>query len=508
MVKSVGILILLSILIPLYSAPPPRFDQDRATNELMQPGELTDPLNKFMKIKPEQQQAVFNEHQIKLPPHILIDQLKDQNEDTKRDIFKRGETTLTRELIVEQYLQALGKEDQKKALEAFLRTIEPTQRQKLIDGLIEAPTIAKLLESPGSDQCGKVSKYINPFYVGALPVVDWLNTAHLNSFFQPNMTNALVNRDPFNEFNTFNQWGLWVEPFGFSTHFQRDVHPLQFHLSSLGLSLGGEVKLFERLILGIGAAYSHSNVEWDKKSETIPNVMNDIDWKTTHKISATSNTLYLGPYLGYVFSHGYISGSLLGAGNFYNVDRKDTLLTQTNDFSTSKTAYQSTIDITTWDLLARLEGGLSYSPDNRFYFYPTAKVDYLNVLEQKTTDTLKSSDDELEISIGSLHDSFLSSKVGLKITREFFNIQRGFLIPSFSAGWLYFTPVSTGTYNYKIDDCEADEKVKIGAWNQYYIGAGFTIIHKRGILLSLDYELTLGANSPVQAGSMRFELSW
>jgi hypothetical protein len=141
-----------------------------------------------------------------------------------------------------------------------------------------------------------------------------------------------------------------------------------------------------------------------------------------------------------------------------------------------------------------------------FFLYPTAKVDYLYVIRQDSIETL---DDDTEISIEAFNGSFLNSKIGLKATREYFYDSIGYLIPSLSAGLINFTPLSNKGYQYKIGECDKFvETLKIGSWNQSYFGAGFAIVHKRGVLISLDYELIVGADSPLHAGNLRVEWSW
>ncbi|HUD02192.1 MAG TPA: autotransporter outer membrane beta-barrel domain-containing protein, partial [Rhabdochlamydiaceae bacterium] len=248
-------------------------------------------------------------------------------------------------------------------------------------------------------------------------------------------------------------------------------------------SAGGEYTFFDRLVLGLGLAYSHSGVDWQE-----------------HHSTASLNSLYFGPRLSYVFSHGYLSGTLFGVANFYQIDREINLFPTKMKPGSTTTAYQS------WDVVARLEGGLAYEAGSHFFLYPTARVDYLYVLQPETSEKL---DDEIEMKIEAFNETFLCSKAGLKVTREFFGETIGYLIPSVSAGWIYFTPQSNKSYQYEMEGCSKFEKeVKSGSWNQYYLGAGFALVHKKGILVSLDYELTLGADSPLQAGNIRVEWSW
>lgn len=401
----------------------------------------------------------FKEHTIKLPPNVLKDQYH-------------------------------GLPEREKFLNELLKEYSPTDRQELINKLVEAPTNQKLLTNLSPAGCTDVGKRGNPIYAGASPVIDWLNTAHFNGFFQPAMNYALVNREMFNEFDSFNQWGLSGDLFGFYTPFQREDDALKFKMYTVGLGVGGEYEFFDRLVLGLGLAYSHSKVNWQKDQPTV-----------------AINSLYFGPSLSYIFSHGYLSCSLLGLANFYKVNREVELFEKIKSKST--TEYQN------WNILGRLEGGFSYEVASQFFLYPTARLDYMTVLMPEITESLEGDEEEeseeeaTEIKTAPFHASFLTAKAGLKLTREFFYEGIGYLIPHLSGGWLGFSSVNHPRYVYEIGKCPSFKKeADSGAWNQAYVGAGFTMIHPKGILISLGYELMIGANSPVQAADIRLEFSW
>ncbi len=437
---------------------------------------------KLDQIDPKQQKEAFEN--FKIPPIVLSDKLeKFPDKGIKSKIFDASKFELSAGQITAQYYNSLDKNTQHQVLKELILhySDDPNKRQEFIDNLITQPTNKEYLLNP--NVCVDAGVAVNPFYVGVIPVVEWINTAYQPSYFKPTMTDILVNKAALNEFNSLNQWGLWIEPYGLNTHFRRKHQDLHFDLFTMGVNVGAEVTLSERILLGFGATYSHSVLDWEKKKDDL-----------------RLNSIYVGPFLGYLFSSGYLSLTLMGVGNFYDITRDVQLSPKT-----ARTHDQ--INQTSWDLLARLEGGFSYSPGGSFYFTPFAKVDYLHVFEQGCTETLED-DDPVELTIDSLYASFLSSKVGLKLTREWYNESYGYLIPNLSCSFLNFTPITQNEYHFEIEDCKSDAKVNTDSWNQYSIGAGFTFVHKKGVLISLDYELTLGSNSPVQVGSIRAELSW
>ena len=413
----------------------------------------------------------------------LIDLAKNKPSNDQVRLINEAKPQLSPEALLALYDQA--KEGGPAFLRELLRTQYPSkeEQQNLINGLQEAPTYGDFLQNPSTNLCSQVEKTANPTYFGAIPVIDWLNTAHFAGFFNPAMTYALANRPCHNDFDTFNQWNLSIEPYGFYTQFRNEPDPLKFDQYTVGISAVGEYTFFDRLVLGLGLAYSHSGIEWKKE-----------------KSHADLNSLYFGPALNYVFTHGYLGCTLFGVANFYHTERKTDL------FPGVTASQDSLVDLMSWDLDLRLEGGLSFEPGYQFFIYPMARLDYLTVFENGATEQLE---EDTELLIEGFIESFLCSKVGIEMTREFYTDSLGFVVPRFSFGWLNFSPISTQDYHFQLGECtKLKGKVEPSSWNQYYLGAGLSVILKRGMLFSLDYELTAGSDSPVQAGSLRFELSW
>lgn len=456
-------------------------------NSLENPQKFTDELiseNKFKKgpvtLSPEVLTAQANALQ---NPEEFANKLLGENK------FKKGDVTLSPE-VLKKLIELEDPIQRERLIKDLLSKHYPEAeaRQQLINKLIKRPKNKDLFPNLSEKDCIELGIQANPAYGGVSPVLDWLNTAHFKGFFQPTMTDILVNRNKFNEFDSFNQWGLWGECFGLYSKLEKVPKDLKLNMYTIGINIGGQKVFFERLVLGLGIGGSHSGVKWKEDRQ-----------------DSSINSIYFGPSLNYVFSHGYLGCTLLGLVNFYKVNREVNLFPKRiKEFIKTTTEYQ------TWDLVARIEGGLSYEIWDQFYFYPTARVDYLNVFVRESSEKV---DDTTEIKLDPFNNFLLCSKAGLKVTKEFFYENFGFLIPSLSGGWINFTPLSTPHYEYEIEaetnKCKKFEKeIEIGSWNQSYMGAGFTFVHERGILVSLDYEITIGVNSPVQGGSLRIEWSW
>jgi len=342
----------------------------------------------------------------------------------------------------------------------FLKTIFNLQD---IDAI---QSYARLLDNPTEQNCDEIAELANPHYAGVIPLADGLNALNFPSLYQPTMKNVLINREYFNEFNSLEEWGVWVEPFGGQTNFSQDSKPLNFSLYNLGVAIGGEYTFQERITFTLSLAYLYS----------------EVDWKKFDDLTASTHAIYFGPALSYLFNHGYISFMTLGAVNFHNVDRKTTLFPLL--ISESK---DSEITYHTWDLHARLEGGASTPLGGNFYLYPTFYLDYLYVFNQDVSEIL---DTDVNLHVEEANGSLFRTKVALKLNREVLKRDFAFIIPYVSVGWLNVIPLSESIYRYQVDGCEKSYKddLSISSWSQYCFGVGLTVIHKRGILVKIGYE--------------------
>ena len=203
---------------------------------------------------------------------------------------------------------------------------------------------------------------------------------------------------------------------------------------------------------------------------------------------------------------------IFGVANFYDITRQIELregenLTQFGEKRTKQESTKFEDNHKSFDLVCRLEGGFSGCIGGDFFIYPNAKIDYLHVLEQGGSERV---DEETNVNIDALHESFLRSQVALKFTWEYFSKGVGCFIPSVSVGWQRFMPLTMNAYHYELDGCEKgyDAEVKIKPWNYSYLAAGLSIVDKRAILVSINYELSLGQNSAIHAWNCRVALSW
>lgn len=403
-------------------------------------------------------------------------------------LVKGAKAQLSPEALLALYDEA--KENGAIFLKELLRTHFPTREdlQDLINRVHQELTYEDLLQNPSSDLCSSLAQRADPSYFGLSPILDWLNMSYFVGFFDPAMTYALSNRTQHNNFDSFNQWNIWVEPFGFHAKMDPSTN-VKFDQYTFGITLAASRTFLDRLVLGLGSGYSHSGV-------FIPKV---IDGKKA-KNEMSLNTIYLGPTLHYVFSYGYFGATLLGLINLYHTERK-------TDFFTGLTAAQNGVaDYMGVDLAFRLEGGLAFTPGYKIFIYPIGKIDYLSAFENGATEKLG---EDTQLTIQGLFESFLSAKIGVEMTREFYIDSFGFVIPALYLGWLDFVPISTKSYQFQVEQCkDLKGEVDLKPWSQYYLGAKLSLLLKRGMLFSLGYELAQGSDSAAQTGNFRWEISF
>lgn len=390
------------------------------------------------------------------------------------------DTMVLEPAVMEALANRLGEEGRKSYIQNLLMEYSASERLSLLSALLVSTDYQTQLECLSPEKCREVGIRVNPIYFGNLPIIDWLNTQYLPSFFKPALKNALINRGHFNDYNSLDQVDVWIEPYGYHTFFNQTSDPLSFDLYTLGISIGGGYTMLERLIFSFGLCYSHTQVDWGGG------------------MTASINTLYFGPTLSYFFPHGYVSTMFFGTINLYSIDRETCLFPKFMEKGREAHANH-----TSWNVANRSEGGLFVPLGKNFYLYPTITLDYVAVFEQSATETL---DKNTTLLVQPLHESFFKTKVSFKVTREIFE----FVVPYLSVGWQKLIPLSQSSYYYKLEGCDEtfSEKTTPDFWSQYCIGAGLSFLHIRGIFGSLSYEFCTGYGCPTHIGDIRIGFTW
>jgi outer membrane autotransporter protein len=292
----------------------------------------------------------------------------------------------------------------------------------------------------------------------------------------------LKREEYYNEIDSLGKYNLGVEPYGFYSHYKLEGE--DFKLATFGLTMDGAVTFDERWVVGGGLGYLHSNLDWGKIAQG-----NHV------------NTIYGGPFGGYVFDQAYIGLTLLGAYNMYSAN---SLFLDGRNRS-----HQG------WDIGLKLEGGYDYEWSRyfgkSFFIQPNGEFSYLYVDQNKIEETKTLSDDEdLSASVDSRSYHFLRYRLGVTFRKEFHKADRGILVPSLSIAWIYMQPLSASEIKYTCGD--SDEKTtehkKYPCANQLYLGAKITAINTGAFLASLGADVYIANLYPVYAGKLRFEWNW
>lgn len=293
----------------------------------------------------------------------------------------------------------------------------------------------------------------------ALPIVDWINTTNIKSFFQSSMKRILFNEEYFGEIDSFDQFSLWIEPYGLHSKYSCVETPFTFN--TIGASLGGGYNL-DGFVIGGGIGGLHSKLNGEKMHG-----------------DSSINSVYFGPYLGYVSERGYFALMVLGKWNHYDVQKCIKL-----NSGTKKTP----AECTGWNIDTRVEGGIDiktlqhYVDD--FFIQPNVTIDYLNVFQNAHEDEER-------------YSSFLRSLLALQFRKEYYKRDNGLVIPNFSIGWIRMQPVTRDGFSFTFKESD-----------QLYLDISLIGIHKRGILASIDFEANIGSPYTTYIGNFRIEFDW
>lgn len=434
-------------------------------------------------------QLTTYDQELSFSPEFLSRQYEKLDPKIREDLIKKeiakneGDFTFSSDFLDHHY-DKLDPLTQDMLLKTLLNKLDPSDQQGLVNDLNREVTYKDLLMHVSEEGCLSVTNTITPNYVGTTPLISYLNTTELSSFFDPKMKRALLNRGHYNDFNPYDQYSVWLEPFGYGAKFHRKDRPRHFDLYTLGLLIGGEFTFLERLTVDLALGYSYSKIKWNGYSQ---------------KEKGTDQALYFGPSLNYLFTKGHLSIMLVGVGNFYHMKRDISLFPEIPKKRSGEASYQS------WDLLTRLEGSFSIKVGQNWYVYPQGRVDYLNTFQLNGSEKIE---EDLYLNFEGLHESFLFSKVGVQLTHERFQPALGYLIPSLTSGFKWYSPQSFDAYRYKLKSCEGLNKISYGSWIQYFIGAGIALTHIKGAFLTFDYELSVGYHAPLQKFSFRGAWYW
>ena len=295
--------------------------------------------------------------------------------------------------------------------------------------------------------------------MGDLAVADWLNCINMGSFFDFSNQYVLNHDECFVFFNSCQDISVWVEPYGFYSHYRsplKNDHKMNFTLASFGSDLGAKFSLSDCVMLGAAAGYFHSDLK-DRKD----------------KKEAEINGIYFGPAVKVLFSEGSAQATVFGVKNYYDGPKPG--------------------PEESWDLNLRLEAEYDYSPPSQycitdFMVHPLARIDYLNVFEQSP----------------GRRSSFFYSQLGSRFDKVAYCGASTMITANLELGWVNMTPLSGGCVK-----CEGRFlDVRPQSKNQFALGLELAAMRNNGLLVGLEYDAALGSQAPMQTGRVRIEWNW
>lgn len=269
---------------------------------------------------------------------------------------------------------------------------------------------------------------------------------------------------------------IWINPLGFvysqKSRPQLGQEAIGFTNHTYGVTAGIDHVFSNDWNLGLGVGYSYSHLHWKHQAG-----------------KARADSGYLGPYIKYDCDSFYFDFLVLGAGNFYDIDRKIV-------FPGIDRKAQS--HPTTWDLSEIMLAGFRLEPFYRFFVQPELLLDQLNIFQESFHESGAGS---IDLAVKRKYASFLRSLINLKFVKEWVFCDMC-LAPSVNIGWLRTTPLTGRHYtaSFRKDTfCEPNFSVTSFSKvvDQILVSGQLLFSSQSGFSMSLGYEGRFGNGSKV-----------
>jgi outer membrane autotransporter protein len=338
--------------------------------------------------------------------------------------------------------------------------------------------IESLIELPINEYAQALNE-LTPSLFGALPLMELENNFNIvNAFFVTGVGQRSYCYIDMNE-----PTSIWINPLGFIYSQKGRQEAPGFTAHTYGV-VGGMDHLFsDHWSIGLGLGYSHEQLHWK------------------HQVGkAHANSAYLGPYLKYDSEYFYFDFLILGAGNFYDVDRKIIF---------SGLSRKANSNFNTWNISEIILAGVRLEPFNiyNFFIQPELMLDQLNVFQE---DIQENNANSIDLSVRSKYSAFLRSLVNAKFVKEFC-ISNVFVVPSLNVGWLRTTPLTGSHYtaHFRADTfCAPSFAVRSfhQAIDQLLVGVQLLVSCQGDFQLSIGYEGSFGKGTKVN--EMNIAMRW
>ncbi len=271
-----------------------------------------------------------------------------------------------------------------------------------------------------------------------------------------------------------------VTPFGFATKYNHVPQETpKFNEVVYGVTVVAERAYSNGFTVGGGVGYSHDKIDWRRSQG-----------------SATANSVYLGPTFMYESKRFYSGLLLLGAANFYDVDR-------TIQFPGVNR--KATNHHTSWDVVTKAVIGGIFRGKRGLSLQPAVSVEYFNSFEESYHEEGANS---INLSVSSQYSAYIRSLVGMELSKEWFYSHFSFR-PGVSLSWLMTAPTTANQYQAKFTQgtfCQNYFKANSyhNDINQVQVGGNFCFKFGERSNLKLAYEGAFGEGNSTQEGIISF----
>ena len=320
---------------------------------------------------------------------------------------------------------------------------------------------------------------LTPSLFGTLPLMELENNFNIaNTFFVLGVGQRSYCYIDMNE-----PTSIWINPLGFIYSQEGRQEAPGFTAHTYGVVSGIDHLFSDHWGIGLGIGYSHEQLHWKHQAG-----------------KSRANSAYLGPYLKYDSEYFYSDFLILGAGNFYDVDRKIVF---------SGFSREADSDPTTWNLSEILLAGVRlklFNVDN-FFIQPEIMLDQLNVFQESFQEKGANS---IDLSVERKYSSFLRSLVNARFVKEW-AISNVCVVPSVNVGWFRTTPLTGSHYTSSFREdtfCSPNFTVTSfhKAIDQLLVGAQLLISCQGDFQLSIGYEGNFGKGTKVN--EMNVSMCW
>jgi fibronectin-binding autotransporter adhesin len=272
--------------------------------------------------------------------------------------------------------------------------------------------------------------------------------------------------------------GVWVAPFGYFYDQEKIGEQLGFRADAVGLIAGLNFCAREGYLLGLGAAYSSSEVHWHES-----------------RGHGSMDKVSLGMYTNYA-AHGWsIDGALVGGLDVFNATRNIAFSTINRAAKHERGGYDLTAHI-------GVSGDVKLG---RFYLSPFGKADYFNLYQKGFTE---SGADALNLTVEGRHAQMLRSELGLKFTSSWKMGRAGCFAPTVHLSGI--NECSLVKRHYKANFMNETPRYLVRTFSNpiYLISPGLDLNFNWGYGLNFSLGYSAELNSQITTQKLTGRLGW